>query len=268
MRLTTTSLKALHLYSRALEATYQGKWERVPVLLRESLKEDPAFAAAHILLAWYKRTGAENFEEFSYHLERAFELADNTSEAERHWIRGSYYEMQGQRDEAAEYFEALLTVDPNHLWALSNLTTYWSAKGHRDDRCIQKVFSYATRRADLLPMNADAQSEAAHQLAYWGNLAQAQEYVDRARELLSSGAEIHLSWAPWIALFPAYGHWLDGNLQAALSVVDRLAQTLESRDGRERMRFTRLVGMAYLSFGRLQAGDDSCRAPGGGGRGG
>ena len=253
-RVTTPSLRALHLYSKALEATHQGRWERVPALLQESLREDPDFATAHIMLAWQTRTGADNLEKFSHHLERAFELADNTNEAERFWILGSYYEMKGERDEAAKYFEALLTVDPNHLWTLSNLTTYWSEKGHRDEQHVSKVFRYAARRADLLPNNAGVQQGTAYWFAFWGNLSQAQKYVDRARDLVSSGAKIRPDAAAWIELFPAYRHWLQGNPEAALSEVDRVAQTLESRDGSEQKGFNHLVGMAYLSFGRLQAG--------------
>ena len=252
--LTPARLRALHLYSRAVENWQSGRPERVRAFLREAVKEDQNLAVAHILLAWHLRTGAENFEEFSHHLKQAFELAGKSSEEERLWILGSYYDLQGELDEASEYYEALLDLDPDHEFALNNMIHHYSRKAYWNDGWIAKVYQYAAHRAELRPDNALIQAASARWLAYWGNLRQAEKLVDRTRELVSDGVELRVDWLAWIELFPAY-RWLEGNPGAALAEVDRIAQTLESRPENRTPLFVHRVAIAYLAMGRLRAGE-------------
>ncbi len=253
--LTPSRLRALHLYSKAVENWHSGRPERMLPFLREALKEDPELAVAHIHLAWALRSTVESRRQFSHHLNRAFEFADKSSEEERQWILGSYYDLQGERDKAAEHYEALLALNPNHEFALANLIHHWSRKAYRRDAWIAKVYQYAARRAELRPDNARIQAVGAFWSAYWDNLPQAQKLVDRARELMSAGAEIRADWAAWVELFPAYRQWLEGSPETALREVDRVAQTLESRPEGGISRFGHRVAIAYLTMGRLRAGE-------------
>ena len=219
------------------------------------MKEDPDLAVAHIRLAWSLRSTAEAFEEFSHHLQRAFQLADKSTEVDRRWILGSYYDLQGEPDRAAEHYEILLTSNPNHYAALNNLTAYWNQRAHRHAQRIAKVLQYSARRAELRHNSATIQASCAWLSAYWGDLPQAQKFVDRTRELLSMGAELNGYQASWIELFPAYRQWLAGNPETALLEVDRVAQMLESLPGDKVAHFTWMVAIAYQAMGRLKSGE-------------
>ncbi len=232
-----------------------GQPTRHRTLLREAVKEDPNLAVAHIDLAWALRSGAENRKEFSHHLQRAFQLADKSTETERQWILGSYSDLQGDPDKAAEHYETLLALDPNHDAALSNLAIYWSQKALRDERWIARVLQYTARRAELRHDSGYIQWVCALRSAHWDDLSQAQKFVDRTRELLSNGAELEAVQTAWIELFPADRQWLAGNPETALLEVDRVARTLTSRAGDESIPYTWMVGIAYLAMGRLQAGE-------------
>ncbi len=253
--LTPSRLRALHLYSRAVESWRSGHWERMLTFSREAVKEDLDLGVAHIYLAWALRGGAENRKEFSHHLQRAFQLADKSTETERQWILGSYYDLQGDPEKAAEHYETLLALDPNNHDALSNLTQYCSGKAHRDERWIGKVLQYTAWQAELRHDSGRIQWVCAWRSAYWDDLSQAQKFVDRTRELLSNGAELEAVQTAWIELFPAYRQWLAGNPETALLEVDRVARTLSSRAGDESSTYTWMVGTTYLAMGRLQAGE-------------
>ena len=103
-RVTTSSLRALHLYGemRRLqdgEGLLIGREELAERLLREAIDEDPAFAAAYRMLSIVvrlqgERLGPSRLEEALVHSERAIALASGVSpierlrhEADRHFIK-------------------------------------------------------------------------------------------------------------------------------------------------------------------------------------
>ena len=67
------------------------KWGQVVELLERAVAEDPDFASAHILLAHgYSDLGRP--EEAAPHYQRAFKLAETTTDRERYFILGGYFE--------------------------------------------------------------------------------------------------------------------------------------------------------------------------------
>ena len=122
-KVTTSSLRALGLFMEAGGESGQAQRESrggprwLPDLYKEAIAEDPEFASAYIWYAWALRNTrtvparAAPQDHIPY-AERAFELADTTSELEKHWIRGSYHETVGEFDEAVAAYEVLLRLDP------------------------------------------------------------------------------------------------------------------------------------------------------------
>ena len=122
-KVTTASFRALQLYDQAV-----GLMDHVPIktepafaLLTEAVKLDPDFASAHILAAWALRNAGRSKEAFLPHAERAFALVDTTTNAERYFILGSYYQLKLDVEKAVSAYEALLRLNPEHYWALGNL---------------------------------------------------------------------------------------------------------------------------------------------------
>lgn len=153
---TTSSLRALQLYSEAndLMIRHGPEGEDIVALLEQALTEDPDFASAHIMLAHVLgnmgRAGRDQ------HMERAFALADTTSERERLFILGSYYHDRSIRpgDEAwtkaIAAYEQLVRHYPNDHWGLNNLHFLYGAEGR-----TQESLQLRVRKVDLRPENED-----------------------------------------------------------------------------------------------------------------
>jgi DNA-binding winged helix-turn-helix (wHTH) protein len=89
-QVTTRSLRALQLYSEALDQMIRHGGQAIDgvELLREALDQDPDFASAHVMFAQALRDLGD--PEATPHFERAFAMAHSVSERERLFITGSY----------------------------------------------------------------------------------------------------------------------------------------------------------------------------------
>src|SRR5262249_41410389 len=114
-KVTTPSLHALHLYTQADQMMrIDNNQAAAASVVKKTVAEDPGFASALLLLAYtYENTG--DHEKARLEFQRAFDLADTTSDRERLFILGSYYsEVAKDREKAAEAYEALLQLYPDH----------------------------------------------------------------------------------------------------------------------------------------------------------
>ena len=176
---TTPSLKALQLYSRADAAILWGGSAVAEALLKQAVTEDPGFASAYIHLAWAILNQRRPPEEYRPYAQHAFELAETTSDHERYFILGSYHAMFDRVEEAVAAYEALLRLYPDHYWAVNNLNHLY-----KDERAVRRF----TRQADLRPNSFSSNYSAAHQIIQWGADARlARPYATRARKLESAG---------------------------------------------------------------------------------
>lgn len=122
-RVTTSSLHALQLYSRALAAIeLQGDWDRGAALLREAVAEDTAFASAWRKLGVVLGNGGGDRREEVEALTRAYRHRDRLTETERRHATAMYHwKVEGEAERAAEELTLLLEEQPDDGYALNNL---------------------------------------------------------------------------------------------------------------------------------------------------
>ena len=185
-QVTTSSLRALQLYSEAddLMIVNGPAGQDIVVLLEQALAEDPDFATAHVMLG-YVLANMGHPKEGMPHFERAMALADKTSEHERLFITGSYYDMvhPEHMEKAAAAYKELLRHYPDDMWALRNLANAYSGAGRERD-ALQLVFHRAMLRPETEDMPfADIWS----QLMAAGEADNANQLADRCRQHPQTG---------------------------------------------------------------------------------
>ena len=242
-RVTTPSWRALRLFDEAeaviarfnLEATAEE-------LLREAIREDPSFASAHIFLAHALFNQGRPREEVLAAAERAMALADEVSDRERFFVRGSYFFFQGDAERSRANYEALLRLHPDHYWANSNLAGLLGPT---------PGIPYMVRKGQSRPHDLDANWDAAHALAIvGGHLEEAQPFVDRIVALAQVEIQRLQDYeAAWGRQWSAHRSWLAGDLEGARAELDHLATALERQTGNEAFWTRTLLVHAYRTLG-------------------
>jgi DNA-binding winged helix-turn-helix (wHTH) protein len=247
-KVTTPSLHALQLYTRADESIRLGFNEEAGELLERALQDDPDFASAHLLLGSVYE-GSHDESKAMPHFQRAFDSADSTTDRERFFIRGMYYfevskdpQRANDRQKAIEALEALLRLYPDHFGGADALIHQYFNVGRTDDAARLLV-----RLADSLPSDFPANARAAWAKAIlqqdWNG---ARSYFKRASALLEvEGDTVDPSVATWVKLFPAYELWLHGDAAAAHTELIQVENTYKSLDPLD-------VGIFFLNFGELK----------------
>ncbi|HEY3124769.1 MAG TPA: tetratricopeptide repeat protein, partial [Thermoanaerobaculia bacterium] len=251
-KVTTLSLRSLPLYSKADTLIAQGNSAASEELLKQAVAEDPQFASAHIHLAHAIRNQGRPREEYLPAAETAFRLSEGTTERERYFIRGSYYDFLGQKDKAVAAYEALLSIYPDHFWGTSNLIDFYNDFGRDDDaaRC-------AVHRADLRPKDFEARVWAAWYLSRLErDPLRASLYVRQTLELASPDVvRAFPSEVAWLGLHSANERWLAGDLAGALTLAERFADKLESVPLLHQYGAIEQLGNFFLTAGRLGTAD-------------
>ncbi|UCF37305.1 MAG: helix-turn-helix domain-containing protein [Acidobacteriota bacterium] len=125
-KVTTPSLRALELYSKGMRVFRgrfgPGKMAEAESLFRQALEEDTEFASANVLAFWSMyHQGKSSEDEARSFLERAFELAGSTSDQERYFIEGTYYDLiERDYEKACQIYGTLADFFPDHPWAAGN----------------------------------------------------------------------------------------------------------------------------------------------------
>ena len=128
-RVTTPSLLALQKYvagSRANER--EGDFEKAGRLMEEAVAIDSNFAMAYRRLAIIYSNQGVNRQRARAYMQRAYDLRDRLSDAERYITIGSYFGGNGPKlDEAQAIaaYEALLEIQPDNTTALNNLANMY-----------------------------------------------------------------------------------------------------------------------------------------------
>ncbi len=111
-KVTTRSLEALQLYSRAADDLARANIDSASLLLQSALQRDPDFAMAHALLAQvYEIAG--NRRRKKEELERAYALRDGVTDRERHLIEANYFDVQGEHEKAVDTLTVLVNLFPD-----------------------------------------------------------------------------------------------------------------------------------------------------------
>lgn len=250
-KVTTPSLRALQLYSQAMVLVNERKNEQAAGLLEQAVTEDPNFASAHILLAHcYSNLGKE--DQAAPHYKRAFGLADTTTDRERYFILGSYYErFAREREKATQAYEVLVHLYPDHYWGVNNLAI---AYAYGPIGRYEEAANYAIQRAELRPNDFYSNFGAWNILANFAQEpARARPYLVKARKLVSQeNLQAGPFWAIWFELSSAMDDWQLGEVTQVLSEVNRVAQTIDTRPKELREHFASKLGDAYLTLGKLK----------------
>jgi DNA-binding winged helix-turn-helix (wHTH) protein/tetratricopeptide (TPR) repeat protein len=148
-KVTTPSLRALQFYSKGIALINQNEWVAGQEMFSRAVQEDPEFASAHVYLA-HCYNNAGNSKEAAAHFEKAFELADQTTDRERYFILGSYFGFKNDLARSIEAYQVLVQLYPDDFWGVNNLASGLMDAGREDD-----ALPYIVRRAELRPNDLD-----------------------------------------------------------------------------------------------------------------
>jgi tetratricopeptide (TPR) repeat protein/predicted Ser/Thr protein kinase len=191
-RVTTSSLEALQLYSRAKEAVEQGKNEPVAELLKSALRLDPGFAMAHLELGQYYLAVVEKNDKAVAEHERAYLLRENVTDRERRRIEALYYGILEQYEDEQQALEALLRLYPDDEEAHEEL-----ARAYYDLNEVDRAIPELRQVLRLNPSSARGYGDLVLFLAYG---SQSQAAVTAFHEAQNHGVETpRMHWGVGLA---------------------------------------------------------------------
>ena len=121
-RVTTASLEALRLYSRAEQADAAGDPAQAMRLLEEAVVADTGFAMAHRKLAVVLGNAYAQQSRINAAATRAYRHRDRLPPLERHLTTAYYYyQVEPDRDRTIDAYRSALEIDPDNSTALNNL---------------------------------------------------------------------------------------------------------------------------------------------------
>ena len=252
----TSSPQALELFKKAEALMIEGRSGQGPAeeLLKQAIAKDPEFASAHIFLARAIRDQDKPANEYMNHAERAVQLAGTISDRERYFIHGSYFGMKGESEKAIHNYQALLSLYPDHFWAINDLTLLYMDSGQE-----QEYLTYALRCATLRPNSFFYNSRAARLLSIFGDdFTLAESYVDLALKAITSrDLDSHQNLVDFVMLFPAFQAFLSGDPQTALIKASEAQAKLGTLGGVAGINF----GKLYLALGKLKLAKEHFKRP-------
>jgi serine/threonine-protein kinase len=274
------SIRALHLYTQAstmmnLRLFLPQTRAAVVRLTRLAVQEDPMFARAVIMLAYFNQDAPVTDLRAA---ERAFELANTATPQERYFIIGSFHHMiaggpfgsmtpqrRAALERAVAAYEALFALQPDHYDLVNNLRNVYLALGRDRDRASMDV-----RLAEARPLSVIENLGVAAQLLREGNWDGARRFAARAESALPRGAAAapprqtaftQLGIAPparaaEARLFGAYIAWLENDSREALRIADRVRSTARDLYPDDQRELYLRLWVLYAALGRLhQAGE-------------
>ena len=249
-RATTPSLRALQFYSKGIAFINHidpEDWTAGQEMFNRAVQEDPEFASAHVYLAHCYANAGKN-KEAGAHFEKAFELADRTTDRERYFILGSYYSFKGDSAKAIDAYQVLVQLYPDDFWGVNNLAFELTGANRLDD-----ALPYIIRRAELRPNDLDTNYVAWDVLSEKGsNPERARLFLERARALATT-KDARQRPGAWTRLqFVVVDQYLhQGDMVRGLQELDRVAAKLENALGDSRSLFLDELGNRYFYLGRL-----------------
>jgi pentatricopeptide repeat protein len=127
-RVTTSSLEALHLYSRGVEADRTGDYDRAIQLLEEAVALDSTFAMGYRKLSVVLSNAGAPQSRQDEAATRVFNLRDRLPPVERYMaVAGYHYEVEHDRPKTVAAYRSVLDLDPEHETALINLAVQLAA---------------------------------------------------------------------------------------------------------------------------------------------
>ena len=207
-KITTSSPEAYEYYSEGRKYHHSGDYRRSIELMEKAIAVDPEFAMAYRSMAMsYNNLGL--FSERKKYIEKALELSDRLSDAERHQIQGDFYsDSEKTRAQAIEAFYKLLELYPENTLASQNLgLLYYQLEEW--DKAIEYYEMGVRNKTQFIPTYT--------QLA---EVYRAKELYDKAGKVLEDYIQNFRDAAPIRQAF-AYIHIEKGELDQAMAEIDR-----------------------------------------------
>jgi tetratricopeptide (TPR) repeat protein len=127
-QVTTRSIEALQLYSRAREAIARGDVLAARGLLQKAVELDGEFALAHMELG-HVAVALGDGDEANRQFGLAHDLHEFATERESHLIAANYHRTRGEFDEAARELRAMVSLYPDDADAHRELAVAYDATG-------------------------------------------------------------------------------------------------------------------------------------------
>jgi eukaryotic-like serine/threonine-protein kinase len=147
-RVTTTSLEALQIYSRAMERYAAGDMKGFLPLAKGAIELDPDFAMAHFYLGSAYDTLGDN-DHGDEQLALARRNLDRVTERERYLILGAGYDHQGIYEKGAEQYQLVTELYPEDVEAYQWLANSSVWAGH-----VEEALTATQRAVQLDPHGA------------------------------------------------------------------------------------------------------------------
>ena len=128
---------------------------------------------------------AKKYPEAEKYFQQAFQL--KPSNPSILLALGNLHQQQGQTQQAEEYFLKVLDLQPDNATALNNLGYLWADQGIKLDKSLE-MLSKALKQEPDNPAFLDSYGWNLYQS---GRLNEAEDYLKRARELLSTDPDVH-----------------------------------------------------------------------------
>lgn len=247
---TTPSLVALRLFSEGDALLHELQPGAAANLFKLALAEDPAFAVAHMWMAYALRNDGHSEDEWIPHVEEAVRLSEHVSEPERLVILAKAQSIRGNAAAAIPLYEALLRLDPDQYWGTNNLLGQYFKLGRFDERV-----RLLARLAALRPQDPGIRADLAYSLAnHRFDFQKAETYCTQARTLFRKQGEIApgRSWlAAWVETFPILRSLAEHDPMKARHDADAVASQLDSYDESVRSNLMAQLVSVYLTVGQV-----------------
>ncbi|HXE92021.1 MAG TPA: winged helix-turn-helix domain-containing protein [Terriglobales bacterium] len=250
---TTPSLRALQFFSQGMRLVDLRKWNAAIPLLEQALTEDADFASAHIYLA-HCYSNVRKDKEAAPHYQEAFRLAKTTSDRERYFIVGSYYDrFVADHGKALEAYEVLVRLYPDDFWGVNNLANKYWYLGRLDE-----ALPYSLRRADLRPHDLASVFGAWDSLRRSGRDPARAEALFHKAQVLSRNPDAFPNPQLWVRVRVAGARHRAGlgDYRGALQELEGLRRSLPSYTGPRREALTDWLAAQFVHLGQLRAAEE------------
>ncbi|HEX4965786.1 MAG TPA: protein kinase [Thermoanaerobaculia bacterium] len=208
-QVTTKSLEALQLYTKALDLHAEGKLGPAIEKLQAAVDRDPSFALAYSRLAIYQG-GDGRLAEAQAAADKAYALLDHVSRRESYRIAGTYHANAMQYEKALDDYAKAADFDPRDADSLRQAALIYVNMGRPDEGLVKAREAHRRNPEDVVDNGLPALI-----LAIQGRADSALEEVKTARQRFPAGT--YLFWPEGIA-------WLvRGDTTRAEAAFEKLA---------------------------------------------